>query len=69
MEGFVGSNGVSPFADHVCQSRSQHRTRLPDWKDVSLFNGLFSSHDFGRLGHGAELSTLGRVQRVRSRCQ
>ena len=44
MEGFIASNGVSPYVDHVCQSRSQPRivyALAGLGGDVSLFNGLF----------------------------
>ncbi|HEX7272062.1 MAG TPA: hypothetical protein VF420_07930 [Casimicrobiaceae bacterium] len=51
MQGLVAPNGVEPFPNLVCQSRSS-----PDVvyalagidRPVSPFNGLFSSNDFGK---------------------
>jgi photosystem II stability/assembly factor-like uncharacterized protein len=50
MEGFVASNGVSPSVNHVCQSPSQPRmiyALAGTGTDLSPFNGLFFSDDFG----------------------
>ncbi len=50
MEGFIADNGVSPQAASVCQSPSQPRIVYALGglgEDVSPFNGLFFSDDFG----------------------
>jgi hypothetical protein len=50
MKGLVAQNGVSPFANSVCQAPSQPRTVYAiagTGGDLSPFNGLFSSDDFG----------------------
>jgi photosystem II stability/assembly factor-like uncharacterized protein len=50
MERFIASNGVSPYVDHVCQSRSQPRkvyALAGLGSDLSPFNGVFFSDDFG----------------------
>jgi photosystem II stability/assembly factor-like uncharacterized protein len=50
MSGLVAANGVSPFVGFVCQAPSQPRiiyALAGTGADVTPFNGLFSSDDFG----------------------
>ncbi len=51
MQGLVGPNGVAPYSDFVCQARSKPRVvyaLVGLGSDLSPFNGLFSSDDFGK---------------------
>jgi photosystem II stability/assembly factor-like uncharacterized protein len=50
MKGLVAPNGVSPFSGFVCQAPSQPRVTYAlagTGSDLSSFDGLFSSDDFG----------------------
>src|SRR5467141_2216025 len=50
MKGLVAPNGVAPFVGFVCQAPSQPRiiyALAGTGADVTPFNGLFSSDDFG----------------------
>jgi photosystem II stability/assembly factor-like uncharacterized protein len=67
MKGLVGPNGASPFPDSLCQARSEPRvvyalTGLGGDVEPSVFDGLFSSDDFGKTWtRRASVITVGQA--------